>query len=128
MLTALLPDGRETDCVNVVGVADTGAQSNVWGMGDFQKSGLPQYLLQKVTLNFLGVNQSRLEIVGGFRAKCTGNAPNGDVIACELYISSNIFGFYMSYDTMLDLLIINRDFPTIHGGDQKTRWYTAPNC
>ena len=127
-LSAMLPDGSETDRVDVTGVADTGAQSNVWGLEDFQKSGLSQHLLQKVTLNFRGVNKSKLEIVGAFRAKCTGKSPSGDVIDCEtvVYVSPNISGFYMSYDTMVDLLIINRDFPTI-GSNGKNVIDTSPS-
>ena len=64
-LSAILPDGFETNPISVDGVADTGAQSNVWGLEDFRRSGLSQHLLQEVTLNFRSVNKSKLEIVGG---------------------------------------------------------------
>ena len=128
-LSAMQADGSQSDSVHVDGVADTGAQSNVWGLEEFKKSGLPPDILKEVSMNFRGVNKSKLEIVGAFEARCFGEAPSGDIIDCHtlVYVTPNISGFYMSYDTMVDLLIINRDFPTIGaGGNPKVEVSSPP--
>ena len=41
-------------------------------------------------------------------------SPKNDVISYDsiIYVSDLIAGFFLSYETMVDLLIINRDFPT----------------
>ena len=41
-------------------------------------------------------------------------SPNKEVIRCDgiVYVSDSVTGFFLSYETMVDLLIINKDFPT----------------
>ena len=115
-LSALIPGGKYSSTVDVMnGIADTGAQSNLWGLDDFKQSGLPMNILRNVKTNIRGVDRNPLKITGAFHAKCSGKSPCGDTVdsKCIVYVSPNVSGFYMSYDTMVDLLIINRQFPTI---------------
>ena len=120
-LRAIQPDGNHSDVVEVNGIADSGAQSNLWGFEDFKKSGLSLNILKPVTLKFRGVDKSQIQIIGGFNTICSGYSPNGDIIYCEctVYVSPNVSGFYISYETMVDLLILDRHFPTIGGHPQK---------
>ena len=42
-------------------------------------------------------------------------SPKKEVISCDgiVYVSDSVTGFFLSYETMVDLLIINKDFPTV---------------
>ena len=60
-------------------------------------------------------NKHPVNVLGAFRAVFSGSSPKGEVIKCDgvVYVSDSVQGFFLSYETMVDLLIINRDFPTI---------------
>ncbi len=101
--------------VTVDGIADTGAQSNLWGLQDFQEAGHSLDDLRPVSLNIRAANRNPINVIGAFPGKFEGQSPNGDTISCQamVYVSDSVVGFYLSYDTMVDLLIINRHFPRI---------------
>ena len=44
-----------------------------------------------------------------------GKSPEGDTITCHtiVYVSCDVRSLYLSFDTMLNLCILNRDFPKI---------------
>jgi hypothetical protein len=108
--------GREQSRpVTVEGIADTGAQSNLWGLQDFQEAGFSAGDLRPVTLNIRAANKNPINVVGAFQGQFEGHSPSGDSISCQamVYVSDSVRGLYLSYDTMVDLLIIDSQFPTI---------------
>ena len=56
-----------------------------------------------------------INIVGAFEAVITGQTPNGSKLTSSslVYVSDSVNDFFLSFDTMLDLGIINKAFPTI---------------
>ena len=104
---------RQSVLVN--GIADTGAQSNLWGLEDFKKAGfLPDYL-SPVSVSIHAANKNPINVIGAFTGKFEGTTPNGDTVSCisTVYVSDSVAGFFLSFDTMVDLLILDRNFPTI---------------
>ena len=99
----------------VMAVADSGAMSNLWSLKEFLDSGFKRSDLTPVTIDIRAANKMTLEIVGYFVAKIDGICNNGDVISCnaKIFVSDNVDDFFLSYDTMLDLGILARNFPTI---------------
>ena len=100
-------------------IADTGAQSNLWGYSDFVFKGFSKGDLEPVTLQINAANNQSLNIIGAFRAKFEGTSPKGKLICCYaiIYVSDSVTNFYLSCHTMRKLAIIGDDFPTI--GDYK---------
>ena len=93
--------------VNVNGIADTGAQSNLWGLRDYEAAGFHRSNLQPVRLSMRAANQNPINVIGAFNAKIEGRSPTGDAIFCftTVFVSDSVTGFYLCYDTMVDLLI-----------------------
>ena len=112
-----LPPGKRAGTATVVGLADTGAQSNLWGLQDFIAAGFKLSDLESVRMDVRAANKNPINIVGGFLGRFSGKSPSAKVITCQsmVYISNSVSGFYLSYDTMLDMDIIDRCFPTIGG-------------
>ena len=100
---------------NVTAIADTGAQSNLWGYNEFIDKGFSRNDLQPVTLRISAANNQSLNIVGAFCAKLEGKSPKGDHVICEavIYVSDSVLSLYLSCDAMRDLAIINDSFPTV---------------
>ena len=109
-----------SDIIRVSGIADTGAQSNLWGLDDFRKSGLSKDILRKSDVQIKSVDRSSMNIVGYFEAEISGISPDGDIIgtSCTIYVSPNVVGFYLSYETMIKLRIVDRHFPMIGSQSQ----------
>ena len=101
--------------VTISGIADTGAQSNLWGWEDFRKAGFRREDLQKVNVKIRAANKNRVNILGAFVANFSGMSPSNEIVRGTgiVYVSDSVEGFFLSYDTMVDLLILNKDFPTI---------------
>lgn len=99
----------------VTAVADTGAQSNLWALKDFLKAGYKLSDLSPVSLSLNAANKSPIHIEGAFRATFTGQSLNGRKVLSHsvVYVSRDVTTLYLSYDTMVDLGIVNRDFPRI---------------
>ena len=96
-------------------VADTGAQSNVWGLADFLDAGFSTEDLQPTNIKIRAANADQMNISGQFYANIEGQAPNGEHITCQatVVVSNSLRGFYLSYKTMLGLKIIDSKFPAI---------------
>ncbi|MEL6803671.1 MAG: hypothetical protein AAFO91_07815, partial [Bacteroidota bacterium] len=45
--------------VSFVGIADTGAQTNIWGLSDYLRAGFKKDMLQKPTVKVHAVNQDK---------------------------------------------------------------------
>ena len=99
----------------VSALADTGAQSNLWGWKNFQEAGFCKKDLMPVSITIRAANKIPINILGAFKATFSGMSPKKEVIRCDgiVYVSDSVTGFFLSYETMVDLLIINKDFPTI---------------
>ena len=101
--------------VTIMGVADTGAQSNVWGLSDYLSAGFSEEDLQNVSLKISAANKQRLDVVGGFLAEMSGGASDGTTVKCRtmVYVTRNTSGFYISFDTLIALMVVNNSFSMI---------------
>ena len=101
--------------VSVVGVADTGAQTNIWSLSEYLKAGYSQQQLQSVSLQIFAANREPLVIKGAFTAEFEGDAPNGEQISCRavVYVTESVKGFFVSLDTLICLKVVDTEFPTI---------------
>ena len=99
----------------VMAVADSGAMSNLWGLKEFLDSGFNKSDLIPIAIDIKAANKSPLNILGYLNAKIHGHCVNGNIITChsKIYVSDSVQDFYLSYDTMLDLGILGRNFPAI---------------
>ena len=107
-------DGKGTS-VSLTGVADTGAQCNIWSYTKFLEAGFNKCELYPVSSCFKVADKRRINIVGAFPGKFSGLSPNGSNVVCRamVYVSTSIAGFYLSWDTMEDLGVLPKSFPTI---------------
>ncbi len=114
------PIGR-SHSVAVTGIADTGAQSNVWGLDDFLRSGFDKSDLQTSDLKIMAANQQPLPIIGKLQCIIRGNSPNGEQVSCNavIYISDAVSGLFISFATMICLRIVSPRFPVVgqHNAD-----------
>ena len=112
----LCPVGK-SEFISVNGIADTGAQSNLWGLKDFLEAGFEKSDLCKVSLRISAANKQPLPIIGGFMAKLEGDAPDGEVISCQamIFVSKSVSGLFISFDTLIRLRVVNSRFPIIGG-------------
>ena len=99
----------------VTAVADSGAQSNLWSLDQFINAGFTTADLSPVSLSLNAANKSPIKIDGAFFGKLSGKSPTGKTISCRsmIYVSRDVKSLYLSYDTMLDLGILNKNFPQI---------------
>ena len=69
--------------------------------------------LTPVNLNLNAANKSVIKIDGAFFGEITGIDRHGSVICHKsmVYVSRDVAGFYISYDTMLELGMISIGFP-----------------
>ena len=72
--------------VPFVGIADTGAQVNIWGLSGYLKAGFKEDMLQKPTVKIRAVNEDKLTIVGGFVAEIEGDGPDGTIVSCRAMV------------------------------------------
>ena len=59
-------------------------------------------------------NQYPIHICGAFFSSITGTSTDGTPIVTKsmIYVSQDVSGFFLSYETMMDLGTLSRDFPT----------------
>ena len=100
--------------VVVNAIADSGAQSNIWGLNDFERCGFQRDQLCPAAVNVTAANNQQINIVGSLACILEGMSP-GEAVSCRsiVYISDAVDGFFLSYETMLDLSIIDGEFPQI---------------
>lgn len=106
-------DKRPAHSTDVDAAVDSGAQANVWSLHEYLAAGFLHRDLSKVVFNIKAANKSPIPIEGAFYVNLQAKAPDGTSISAKsvVYISSAMNGFYLSFDSMLDLGIISRDFP-----------------
>ena len=108
------PIGKDA-FTTVTGIADTGAQSNIWGLKDFLDAGYELSDLQSVKLNICAANKEPISIVGGLATQFEGDGPNGSIVQCQsmIYISEAVSGFFISFDTLVRLGAVTSKFPVV---------------
>ena len=108
-------------------VTDSGTQSNIWSLKDFDAAGFPRSALSPVSLSLKAANSSRITVHGVFFARIDGKAQDGSITSCQamIYVSDQVRGLFLSFDTMVDLLIVGRDFPSIGSAKMDIK---LPNC
>ncbi len=96
-------------------IVDSGAQSNMWSLDDFHRCGFSDRDLEPVRLKISAANGQPLVIAGAFRAELQGTSPDGRLVKCQslVYVSQSVRHFYLSYDAMKELAIVNDNFPTV---------------
>ena len=104
---------------NVVALADSGAQTNVWSLQDFLRSGFQRDCLVPA-LNLMAANHSPISVVGAFFAIIAGTSSNGDIVSCRslIYVSDSVHALYLSLETLIALGVISSRFPMI--GEHKS--------
>ena len=101
--------------VTIKAVADSGAMSNLWSFHQYLKCGLKKSDLQRVNMEIRAANKNKINILGAFEAVITGQSPSGAKLESQtlVYVSDSVNDFFLSFDTMIDLRIIDKAFPTI---------------
>ena len=101
--------------VVIKAVADSGAMSNLWGLKQYLGSGFKESDLKRVNMDIRAANKNKINIAGAFEAMIEGQSPKGGTISspCLIYISDSVNDFFLSFDSMLDLGIINQTFPSV---------------
>ena len=100
--------------VIVRALADTGAQSNLWGWKHFQDAGFGKNDLLLVSITVQAANKIPIKIVVAFRATVSEMYPKNEVVNCNsvIYVSDSVTEFFLSYETLVELLIIYSYFHT----------------
>ena len=102
-------------------IVDCGAQPNLWSLAEFKKAGFTTNLLDPATVNISAADNRPMSIVGSFECTLQGRSPEGNIITSRslVYVSDAVAGFFLSYDTMLDMGMVNHQFPRV--GSYKPR-------
>ena len=121
MIDLRISQADKTKVVPVRAIADTGAQSNIWGIEGFLKAGFDTTILKRSNLNITAANKESLPITGSFLAHIEGDSANREVVSCKatIYVSPSVSGLFISFDTLISLQIVNNQFPII-GQSSKT--------
>ena len=99
----------------VLAIADTGAQSDLWSLSEFLACGFSQEDLVPVRLGLSAANRSPIAIIGAFFAQLSTNNRVGGTTSCRsmVYVSNSVQSMYLSYESMLSLGILSNDFPAV---------------
>ena len=109
---SIAPNRAHAKPTCVDGIADSGAQSNVWSLADYLKAGYLKEDLSPVSLSLNAANKSPIKIDGAFFSEIRGINTDGSVITCKamIYVSRNVSRFFLSYATMIDLGMLPKNF------------------
>ena len=106
-------DSRPSFAANVQALADSGAQSDVWSLEEYLRAGYTTDKLHPVRLALNAANKSSIHIDGAFFGTISGRTQSGTILSTKsmIYVSRDVRGFYLSYDTMLNLDMLPKSFP-----------------
>ena len=98
-------------------IADSGAQSNLWGLQKYIDSGFRKEDLLEVKTSLSAANKSSIRICGAFFSNICGSTSEGEEIMtkCLIYVSPDVSDLFVSQETMIQLEIIGQDFPRVGG-------------
>ncbi|XP_068678617.1 uncharacterized protein [Montipora foliosa] len=117
-----MPNCTSNTHAEISAIADTGAQSDLWSMKDFLACGFSRDDLLPVRLGLSAANRSPISIEGAFFAKLTTKLQNGEVTSCRsmVYVSRSVQAMYLSYDSLLNLGILSKDFASLTTANMPT--------
>ena len=106
-------DSAPSQSTTVNALADSGAQTDVWSMDEFVRAGFSVEKLHPVRLSLNAANKSAIHIDGAFFGTISGRTSDGTILRTKsmIYVSRDVRGFYLSYDTMLNLNMLPKSFP-----------------
>ena len=83
---------QKSKSIDITGVADTGAQSDLWSLEQFLNAGFTKEDLSPVSLSLFAANRSPIKMSGAFRANLEGKFTQGTQIRCSIviYISLDV--------------------------------------
>ena len=66
-------------------------------------------------MKLFAANKQVIDVVGGFEAEFSGESPAGDKVSCKamVYVSKAVSGFFLSYGALIDLFVVDKNFPII---------------
>ncbi|KAJ8333519.1 hypothetical protein SKAU_G00415270 [Synaphobranchus kaupii] len=107
-------DRGSVDKARVSAVADTGAQSDLWSLEEFLACGFSRDDLRPVRLSMSAANRSPIAIEGAFFTRLLTASSGGGVTSCRsmVYVSSSVRAMYLSYESLLNLGLLSKDFPS----------------
>ena len=82
----ITPDNAPSRPITVQGLADSGAQSDVWSLDAYLQAGYSKDDLLPVSLNLHAANKSPIHIDGAFFTTISGKTTNGDVISHNVMV------------------------------------------
>ena len=102
---------------HITAIVDSGAQCCLWGWNDCRAAGFTRKDLIPVKQKLNAVSKSRLTIYGAVILRMTGIDSSGEEFASAalVYVSSNVSGFYLSQEAMIQLKIVPANFPSVGG-------------
>ena len=98
---------------NVIAIADTGAQINVWSLRKFLAAGFNRSIL--IPTDLVAANHSGIKIKGAFFAFIKGLGANKANVQCHamIYVSADVSSRYLSQATLSDLDVLFPQFPLV---------------
>ena len=99
---------------NVEGIADTGAQTNVWSLDAFLQCGFDRNILTP-SADLVTAIHTVISIAGAFHAIIEGTTFDRCTIQCRamVYVSAGIHALYLSQHTLHDLGVVSPNFPAV---------------
>ena len=96
-------------------VVDSGAQSCLWSQEEFVLSGFSMSDLIPVRNSLKAANKAPINIVGAILLRISGKSGEGEnkEAAVMTYVSPDAQHFYLSKEAMVQLDIIDEDFPQV---------------
>ena len=86
----------------------------MWSLDEYLRAGFSIDKLHPVRLALNTANKSAIHIDGAFSGTISGRRQSGTILNTKsmIYVSRDVRGFYLSYDTMLNLNMLLKSFPT----------------
>ena len=100
---------------SVTAVADTGAQSCLWGLRDFHRCGFKDTDLLPVKRTMRAANMEEIQIVGAVFVRISGTDVSGKTHTAPImaYVSPSTEKFYLSREALVQLGVIPEKFPKV---------------
>ena len=102
------------------GVTDTGAQSCLWGLNDFYRSGFKKSDLTPVKQRLFAANRQPIDISGAIILRISGKTKGGGILEAPVmvYVSKDASNFYVSRQALVTLKVIHKNFPQIGSAEE----------
>ena len=103
----------------VSAIVDSGAQCCVWGLPEFLRAGFTDQDFIPVKQGLSAVSKSGLKVLGVVFLHLSGTPEYKRPILCGAftYVSSDVYGLYLSQHTMIQLQIVPPDYPSVGAED-----------